>query len=290
MAYNARPKPRRLIFGRMLKDARTAAGVKVEEVRLAMGLSVPAVYRHEAGISAVDAKLVDQYAELYNVTNKAEIDKWRQWAKKGKQKGPWASFDSTAGPTYEDYADAESLCTALHVFEPYVIHGLLQTTEYSRALISTDATVHPADSRRQEYLLDLREARKRLLQREDPLPPRIWAILGEAAIQTPPRTGDRRAHADQVQHLLNLGEQTAQIQVLPMETGLHAGMSGSFSILTFDINVDMVFREGYGDGLFLDAEGTVQSYRDRYNALQSQALSPVDSRRYLHKVLKQLGD
>lgn len=289
MAYNARPTIRRLILGNMLKRARLAAGVKVEAVKEALGLSVPAIYRHEAGIAAVSVDLVPRYAELYGVTDEEEIDRWLKWAKVAKQKGPWTTLDNTPGPTFGDYASAEWLCEGMRIFEPDVIHGLFQTTEYSQAVISTDATVHPADSSRQADLLKLREARKNLLQREKPLPPRIWAILGEAAVMTPPRPGDKRAHADQIQHLLNLGETQAQIQVLPMDTGLHSGLSGSFSILTFDVEVDMVFREGYGDGSFIDDEKRVRSYRVRYESLQGQALSPADSRRYLHKVRRELA-
>lgn len=290
MAYNARPTIRRLILGNMLKRARLAAGVKVEAVKEELGLSVPAIYRHEAGIAAVSVDLVPRYAALYQVDDEAEVAKWLKWARVAKQKGPWTTFDSTPGPTYEDYADAESLCEGLRVYEPDVVHGLLQTREYSRAVISTDATVHPADSTRQADLLKLREVRKEILQRADPLPPRIWAVLGEAAILTPPTLGGREAHREQIEHLLNLGKTQAKIQILPMDTGLHTGLSGSFSILTFDVNVDMVFREGYGDGTFLDDDEKVRSYRVRYEALQSQALSTADSRRYLHKVRRQLAD
>lgn len=290
MAYNARPTIRRLILGNMLKRARLAAGVKVETVKDELGLSVPAIYRHEAGIAAVSVDLVPKYAKLYQVKDKVEIEKWRKWARTAKQRGPWTTFDSTPGPTYEDYADAESLCEGLRVYEPDVIHGLLQTREYSQAVINTDATVHPADSTRQADLLKLREIRKEILHRTEPLPPRIWAVLGEAAIRTPPTPGDRETHREQIEHLLDLGKAQAKIQVLPMKTGLHTGLSGSFSILTFDVNVDMVFREGYGDGSFLDDDEKVRSYRVRYEALQIQALSPADSRRYLQRVRRQLTD
>jgi AcrR family transcriptional regulator len=275
----------------MLKRARLKAKVKVEAVTKETGVAVPTVYRHEGGITAVKESLVHDYAKLYGVTDPDEVLKWVKWARKAKQKGPWATSGTILGPTYEDYADAESLCVEMRVYELGVIHGLLQTKAYSQAVIDTDATVHPADSARQADLLKLREMRKEILYRDHPLPPRIWAVLGEAAIQTPPDPTDSKTHREQIEHLLKMGEtQQATIQILPMDTGLHTGLSGSFSILTFDVNVDMVFREGYGDGSFLDDEERVRSYRVRYEALQGQALSPADSRRYLHKVHKQLAD
>ncbi|MGA5598495.1 DUF5753 domain-containing protein, partial [Streptomyces cellulosae] len=154
-----------------------------------------------------------------------------------------------------------------------------------------DATVHPADSARQAELLKLRELRKGLLLRDQPLPPRLWMVFGEAAIRTPPVPGDRASHREQVEHLLRVSEaQRATIQVLPWAAGLHPGLSGSFNIMTFDVNVDMVFREGYGDGSFVDDDERVRSYRVRYESLQGQALSPADTRGYLHRVLDEIGD
>ncbi|MFE0490125.1 helix-turn-helix domain-containing protein [Streptomyces griseoaurantiacus] len=274
----------------MLKRARLAAGVKIEDVKQATGLSVPALYRHEGGYTAIKPELVPVYAKMYQVDDEAEIAKWTKWAQKGKSEGTWATAGGMLGPSYEDYADAETLCEQLRFYEPHVIHGLLQTTEYSRAAIATDAMVHSTNERRQEELLRLRESRKQLLAREDPPPPRIWAILGESAVLTPPSPGDKDAHREQVERLLQLQSPQMTLQILPMDTGLHAGMSGSFSILTFDINVDMVFREGYGDGAFFDEDRQVLDYRVRFESLQSQALSPAASRRYLQKLRRQLAE
>jgi hypothetical protein len=290
VAYNARPTIRRLILGGMLKQAREANGVKIDTVVEALGVSRPVVYRQEGGIAPVYDEQIHTLVSLYSITDQNRIDKWLRWAKKSRDKGPWVSSGGTLGPTFEDYREAEWLAEELRVWEPCVIPGLLQTKEYSQAIIGTDATVHPADSGRQAELLKLREERKQILGRTDPLPPRFWAIVGEAAVRTPPVPGDRISHREQLQHLLNLGETQAKIQILPMEAGLHTGLSGAFSLLTLDDSVDMVFREGYGDGVFLDEPEHVRSYRVRYEALQVQALAPADSRRYLHDVLKELGD
>ncbi|MEV5567974.1 DUF5753 domain-containing protein [Streptomyces sp. NPDC052196] len=136
----------------------------------------------------------------------------------------------------------------------------------------------------------LREARKAILSRTDPLPPRLWFILGEAAILTPPVPTNTTTHVDQIRRLLDVGETAVTIQILPMDTGLHTGLAGSFTLLTLDDGVDLIFREGYhGDGSFGDDPERVRSYRARYEQLIGQALSPAESRRYLHGLLQKLG-
>jgi len=294
LAYNARSVFRRHVLGKMLKRARLDAGVGMGEVVAALGISQPVGYRQEDGIAPVHPNQIPVLAELYRVTDSEVVAKWLRWANlSAMAKGVWGPTGTKLGPTHADYADAESLSTELRLYEPVVIHGLLQTKRYSEEAIRAAASVHPGPtpSEREEESdrLKLREIRKEVLTRENPPPPRLWVILGEAAVLTPPSPTERSAHHEQIQHLLNLGETSASIQILPMDTGLHSGLSGSFSILTLDDSVDMVFREGYGDGTFSDDESRIRAYRARYERLQSQALSIADSRRYLHDLLKKLG-
>jgi hypothetical protein len=187
----------------------------------------------------------------------------------------------------------ESLAREIRAFEPVVIHGLLQTKAYSEEAIraSDTALTGPAvEGCVERDRMKLREARKAILERVEPAPPRLWVVLGEAAVLTPPSVTNKAAHPDQDRRLLDLGEMAATIQVLPMETGLHTGLAGSFSLLTLDDNIDIIFREGYhGDGSFSDDPDRVRSYRARYEQLISQALSPAETRRYLHGLLKNLG-
>ncbi|QDN94929.1 helix-turn-helix domain-containing protein (plasmid) [Streptomyces sp. RLB1-9] len=295
VAYKARQTLRRTILGNMLRRAREAADVEVKTVVQATGMSQPVVYRQEDGIAPVPVEKIPALAELYEVTDPETIAKWTKWAEISATKGPWGPYGNSLGPSFEDYADVESLAREIRAFEPVVIHGLLQTKAYSEEAIRASDTAitgprPPAEGGVETDRMKLREARKTILDRVEPAPPRLWVILGEAAVLTPPSVTNKTAHPDQVRHLLDQGEMAATIQVLPMETGLHTGLAGSFSLLTLDDNIDMIFREGYhGDGSFSDDPDRVRSYRARYEQLISQALSPAETRRYLHGLLKKLG-
>lgn len=290
MAYGARPTIRRKILGRKLSAAREAANLSVEQVAEHAGKSGAAIYRQESGHTAVQASMIPFYANLYGIDDKEEIERWTAWAKKAKQRGTWATSGSLVGPSYQDYADAESLCLELRTWELGVIPGLLQTKQYSEAVIRAAATVRPgqlpSEEGEVEALVGLRESRKQILDSETA--PRIWAVIGQPAVMTPPDPRDPKSHREQIQHLLNLGETKATIQVLTTDSGLHVGLSGSFSILSFD-DADMVFREGYGDGSFVDEEVRVRSYQARYERLQSQALSVLDTRQLLLETFNSLA-
>jgi transcriptional regulator with XRE-family HTH domain len=283
----------RAILGSMLKRARMEAGVEIKDVVEALGVSRPVTYRQEDGIAPVPVGKIPELAKLYGVTDPATIAKWERWAEISAEKGVWGPSGTKLGPSQQHYAEAERYARQLRAFEPVVIHGLLQTRRYSEEAIRADTTILPgplpSDEDRAASLIELREARKELLERTDPPPPRLWVVLGEAAVRTPPSPTDKTVHIEQIQHLLNLGETSASIQILPMSTGLHTGLSGAFSILTLDDDIDLVFREGYGDGFFTDDEERVRSYRARYERLMSQALPIADSRQFLHKLLKELG-
>lgn len=291
MAYNTEATIRRKILGKKLARARAARGYSVEYVAKKAGTTPSSIYRQESGYTAVKPPAIPFYAQLYGVDDPAEIERWMEWARKAKQKGPWAASGSTVGPSYRDYADAEDLSEELRTWQPLVVPGLMQTKRYSEEIIRVDERFTPGSNysypgQAGEYpieeLLVLRQRRKEVLERETP--PRIWAVIGEAAITMP--VGDTDVRREQIQHLLNMGETRANIQILVASSGPHSGLSGAFTIMSFDGD-GIVFREGYGDGSFIDDEEQVRTYRARYELLQSQALSMHESRRYLLKILSE---
>ncbi|MCX4799646.1 helix-turn-helix domain-containing protein [Streptomyces sp. NBC_01242] len=289
MAYNGRPTIRRKILGRRLATAREAAGLTIEQVAAETSVSAATIYRQESGHVAVKPTMVPFFVKLYGIQDKAVEAQWDAWARIAKTKGPWAASGNIVGPSYRDYAEAEDMARELRTWQLGVIPGLLQTRNYSEEVIRAAATVRPgqlpSEDEEISALVKLRETRKAILERDDV--PRIWAVIGEAAILTPPSVTDKDSHKEQVQHLLNLGDTKATIQVLPMDSGVHGCLSGSFSIITFD-DLDLVFREGYGDGSFVDDEERVRSYQARFERLVMQALSHMDTRRYLHEVFSKM--
>ncbi|MEV7675018.1 helix-turn-helix transcriptional regulator [Streptomyces sp. NPDC088752] len=287
MPYISQPTVRKWILGAALTRAREDAGLTPEQAAKALGVHVSTVYRQESGHVAVKVEQIPKFIALYRIEDRDVAQRWTEWARNAKVRGPWAASGATLGPSYRDYADAEDMASELRAWELGTVPGLLQTSRTSEEAIRAGLLSEPnqavVDIEGLAEHVKLREQRKQILTRESP--PLFWAVVGEAGILTPPAENDRQAHREQVQHLLNMSE-SVSLQVLLQASGLHAGLSGSFSLITID-GLDMVFREGYGDGTFLGTE-QVRTYRARYERLQSQALSLKDTRRYLQAALKDI--
>ncbi|PPS89570.1 helix-turn-helix domain-containing protein [Streptomyces sp. MH60] len=288
MAYGSQPNIRTQILGKMLKAAREEAGMTAAEVQEKLGISKPTLYRYESGHTTPRKALIWPLCDLYGIDKEMRIRRLEEWADRAKKRTPLGAA-SNVGPTYTDYAEAEVLSTALRTWEPYVIPGLLQTARTSEETINRGLLAQPGQPLVSPDVvaghMALRESRKQLLDAD--VRPQVWAIIGEAAIMTPPAKGDIDAHREQIQHLLNMGETKASIQVLPFSSGMHAGTSGSFVLMTV-VDVELAYREGYGDGIFVENGSQVAMYRARYDRLLSEALSVQESRQYLHNFLGRL--
>jgi hypothetical protein len=84
----------------------------------------------------------------------------------------------------------------------------------------------------------------------------------------------------QVDQLLRAAEGPAvTIQILPLASGEHAGMDGSFTILDFLDPVDptVVYVESATKDNYLDAAPAVSRYTLIFDHLRASALKPADS-------------
>lgn len=280
MAYSTRPTIRSSLLGRKLKLARQSAGLTVEEVAQKMGTSPASIYRQESGHTAVKIAAVAYFAKLYEVADEAERARWEEWARNSKKHGWWSDYGTAVGPTPVDYADAEDMATELRTWEPQVVPGLLQTKEYSEVIIQAVSEAHPGGLP-MDGLAAVREQRKKILYREEP--PRVWAVIGEAALLT--LSGGREVMRAQWTHLLDLSERAhVTLQILPFDSGAHPGVGGSFVLMSFGED-DIMFRESSTTGVFNDDSAEVAVTRTMYGLLQAQALSTQASQAYLRGLL-----
>lgn len=78
-----------------------------------------------------------------------------------------------------------------------------------------------------------------------------------------------------------------QIQVLPFTVGQHTGMMGSFNLLRFDDDPDLLYADSYDQG---HMTANPQAIRERwvgYARLQATALSPEDSAALIARVMEE---
>jgi hypothetical protein len=168
-------------------------------------------------------------------------------------------------------------------FETMVLHGLLQTEDYARALLSTVST---ADNEATDRLVELRMRRQdRLYTDEDPL--NVHVILDEAVIHRP--IGGAQVMREQLKRLLADAQRpNITVQVLPFSVGAHRSVGGSFVMLAFpdsDDN-DLVYVEGHLGDLYLEKEQDVEVYEQMFDLLVDMCMSAEQSAAFVGKFLR----
>jgi transcriptional regulator with XRE-family HTH domain len=154
------PTVRRRRLGLILRGLREKASLTGEEVGTAVERSGSWVSRVETGRVGVRGRDLTDLLELYGVEDRALADELLTLAREGKQRGWWSKFaDTLAGP-YATYIGFESEAAELLVYEISLVHGLLQTEEYARAIFG--AAMPPNTGDVTERKVKVRMARQEL--------------------------------------------------------------------------------------------------------------------------------
>jgi hypothetical protein len=175
-------------------------------------------------------------------------------------------------PVYSDYIGFEEEARSISNYESLFIPGLLQTEDYARAQLH--GTLPHATGEEIQNRVTARLERQQLLTRANP--PRLWAILDEAAARR--QVGGHQVMAAQ---LARLGEAAAQphitLQLIPFDADAHPGMDGSFVVLEFPDPADpsIVYTESAAGGLFLEEEDEIRRYTLMFGHLRAAALRPA---------------
>ncbi|MEV0218115.1 helix-turn-helix transcriptional regulator [Streptomyces sp. NPDC050704] len=179
---------------------------------------------------------------------------------------------------FQQVAELEARAVEICTFHTHLVHGLLQTRAYVRAVLGslnqTDLDDRTA----------VRLARQRIFEKNEP--PILWAVISEAALYQ--EIGGPETMRGQLAHLLSFdGNPRINVQVLPFSAGAHAGLTGSFTLFRFASDPDIVYTEGYGSGHPTANPDTVKDCSLRYDHLQAAALSLRDSAALIRRAMEE---
>ncbi|WP_261718717.1 helix-turn-helix transcriptional regulator [Streptomyces sp. FZ201] len=179
---------------------------------------------------------------------------------------------------FQPYAEMEAAATYISTYQAQLVHGLLQTAGYARAVLST------RDQGDLDGQVAARLERQRILEREQP--PVMWVVLSEAVLHQ--EVGGREVMREQLAHLLSLQKrQWLEIQILPFTAGAHTGLMGSFTILRFDKDPDLIYTEDFVQGHMTANPEAVKEGSVRYDHLQAAALSVNESAALIARVMEE---
>jgi transcriptional regulator with XRE-family HTH domain len=280
----AGPTVRRMLVGAKLRRLRTDIGLSREEAAEAIRASAWKIHRLENGQVGFKQRDIIDLLALYQVTDSAEVAKLLALTREANTPGWWQHYGDVLPQWFRTYVDLESAASLIRTYEGQFVPGLLQTDDYMRAVIR-DASLESSEEVGRR--VRLRMARQTLLTREHP--PRLWAVVDEAALRRP--VGGREVMRGQLERLIDATKlPNVTLQVLPFRAGAHPAMVSAFSILRFaDRELpDVVYLEHLTNAVYLDKRAEVERYLDVMELLCVDSEPPAKTVDLLTKILNQL--
>ncbi|GHG42525.1 helix-turn-helix domain-containing protein [Streptomyces zaomyceticus] len=179
---------------------------------------------------------------------------------------------------FQAYAEMEAKATYISTYQSQLVYGLLQAEPYARAVLSVE---NPG---RLDEMVAARVERQRILEREHP--PVLCVVLDEAVLYR--EIGGAEVMRNQLAHLLRFRDHPwVQVQVLPFSVGQHPGLLGSFNVLRFEDDPDIVYSESYESGRMSANSQVIREVSVSYARLQASALSREASAALIERVMKE---
>ncbi|MFI2640894.1 helix-turn-helix transcriptional regulator [Streptomyces sp. NPDC018610] len=179
-----------------------------------------------------------------------------------------------------DLRKLEDEAVELCAYANSVVHGLLQTPGYARALYGARRPVFTEDEL--EGLVAARLARQEVFTRK---PAPVFAfVLEEVTLRRP--IGGRMVMREQLERLLEVGRQrNVELQVMPTDQEDHAGLAGSFQLLRLKEGDTVAHNEVQLVSRLISHPKEIQVLEIRYGIIRAQALTPRKSLAFIEKVL-----
>ena len=182
---------------------------------------------------------------------------------------------SWAPPGFRVWAEYEDKAARLTVWSPGVIHGLLQTEDYARALLQTSPRV--SDEVVAARLTSRMSRQRRVLIREDD-PPSACCIVDHAALYR--CVGSPDIMAAQMRHLATTAAMpTVTMQVLPAIA--HPATQSGFMIAD-----GVAYAEHVAGGYVFSDRETVTSIEQLFDTLRGECYRVSESLAVIGKALE----
>ncbi|WP_420811761.1 helix-turn-helix domain-containing protein [Micromonospora endophytica] len=278
----AGPTVLRMLLGAQLRRLRESRGVTRESAGWEIRSSESKISRMELGRVGFKERDVADLLTLYGVTAEHERAALLKLARDANNPGWWHRYGDVLPSWFQSYLGLEAAAALIRSYEVQFVPGLLQTREYARAVVRLGhSDAGPAEIERR---VDLRMRRQELLQR--PRPPRLWAVVDEAALRRP--IGGPRVMRGQLEALLEATRTSnVRLQVIPFAAGGHAAAGGAFTILRFgDQDLpDIVYIEQLTSALYLDKREDLDFYALAMERLCVEAEPPERTADILKRII-----
>lgn len=275
----------RLGLANFLKEARgKRSSAEAAAVAGFSKATLSRVERGESTISPGDARLLMSH---YGVAADM-IESLADLAYAAKQPGWWQRYKSALPDWFSLFVGVETAAHRIRTYEPEWIPGILQTPEYSRAIIEKGVQVRDSE----ELILEsvnFRQRRQEKLTGESPAD--FQAVINEAALHR--QVGGAEGHRAQLDYLLTLSRrENVDIRVLPFNSGAHAASYGSFVLLDYSVvgrDYALAYIEYSGGAIYLEAEEEISMHRQMFDSLWQDSAPGAETEDLIKIAVQRIG-
>jgi transcriptional regulator with XRE-family HTH domain len=263
-------------LGAELRNLRTTAGLNTRQLAGRVGVSHSNISHWETGNRLVP---LDHLRPILDALDVGGDDRDRLLGLRRQAEGPGelSAGASSIGPLLADLIEHEQTAKRITTFALGTIPGLLQTTDYARAVLSkeSDANIRVA----------LRAGRRDILTRR-PNPVEFVALIDSEVLVRP--IAPPPVVIRQLEHLLEMAAlPNVTIQLVPStKPGWHPGLIGSFVMLEFPLAPSIVHVEHYRASATLWDEADVAAYVAAVEEIQKRAMAPDRTSGAIAKMLR----
>ncbi|MGA5251525.1 helix-turn-helix domain-containing protein [Streptomyces pseudogriseolus] len=285
----AEPAPTllKMLVGVQLAGFREDAGLSQDQAARSVGFSGAKLSRIESGKGRRPPTETDVRAllELYG-TDDYEASVLLKLLQRAGEPGWWQRYDKRLMPEWFDrLVGLQEAAATIRTFEIQYVPGLLQTADYTRAVVERGLPNAPASEVQRR--VELRMRRAQLLFREDA--PQLWAVIDESVLLRV--LGDRTVMREQqLDHLAEMAARpNVTLQIVPLNVTNASAPAIPVTYLRFgglDLP-DVVYLEHIRSANFLEDLDETEEYRIVLDRLADEALTPRESVEMLRRTIEE---
>jgi transcriptional regulator with XRE-family HTH domain len=246
-------------FGKQIRKERLKAGWSITELARRMGMDDAHLGRIERGVRPPTAETAAKADEAFPGRDGWFLDYYQE-------SRSWVPAAFKAWQEYEDRA------ARLYVWSPGILHGLVQTPAYARAVLSASPGV--TDEVVTARLTARLERQRRVLMRDDP--PMVWFIVDQLSLYR--EVGSPSIMADQMTHLAEVAN-LPNVTLTVMPAVVHPANESGFVIAD-----GALYAEHVAAGGVYDQDQTVSSLVARFASLQAESYRASESLRAIERL------
>jgi transcriptional regulator with XRE-family HTH domain len=244
-----------------LRRGRRGTGLSQGSIAQRLGWSLSKMQRIESGEVSVSGTDLRALLDVYGVADEEQIDRLLEDARISRRQRWWTApeFREHLTRNIVQLLQFEAEAAAIHVFQPHVVPGVLQTPEMAENILAWWNAELSDEVRRARF--DARMLRKKQIT-ERPDPPEYSLILDEVVLNR--KVGGARVMAEQLEELAEAAQRpNVHIRVLAIDHGGMVGGVGPFTLMDMDEedpdDAILYLEYGFRDEIVHDVQRTRQS-------------------------------